>query len=82
MSSGPPNPSEFGTYVELAQVGMEMVAPLGVGLALDFYFHWSPWGTVTGAVLGLVAGIGHLVSILNRQDQSRQSSRRPDEHEN
>jgi F0F1-type ATP synthase assembly protein I len=75
VSSGPPNPREFGTYVELAQVGMEMVAPLGVGLALDFYLHWSPWGAVIGAILGLVAGIGHLVSILNRQDQSPHSPR-------
>jgi F0F1-type ATP synthase assembly protein I len=81
VSEGPPNPREFGTYVELAQVGMEMVAPLGVGLALDFYLHWSPWGAVTGAILGLVAGIGHLVSILNRHDQSQHSPQRPDKRE-
>jgi F0F1-type ATP synthase assembly protein I len=73
VSSGPPNPREFCTYVELAQVGMEMVVPLGVGLALDHYLHWSPWGVVTGAILGLVAGIGHLVSILNRHDPSGRS---------
>jgi F0F1-type ATP synthase assembly protein I len=69
VSAGPPNPREFGTYVEIAQVGMEMVAPLGIGLALDFYLHWSPWGVVVGAVLGLIAGVGHLVAILNRHDQ-------------
>jgi F0F1-type ATP synthase assembly protein I len=55
---------------------MEMVAPLGVGLAVDFYFHWSPWGAVTGAILGLVAGIGHLVSILNREQSPPRSQER------
>jgi F0F1-type ATP synthase assembly protein I len=81
VSSEPPNPREFGTYVELAQVGIEMVAPLGVGLALDFYLHWSPWGAVTGAILGLVTGIAHLVSILNRQDQSLHSPGRTDKRD-
>ncbi len=75
MSGGPPNPKEFGAYVEIAQVGMEMVAPLGIGLALDFYLHWSPWGVVVGAILGLVAGVGHLVAILNRHQQN--DARRP-----
>jgi F0F1-type ATP synthase assembly protein I len=75
VSVGPPNPREFGAYVEIAQVGMEMVAPLGIGLALDYYLHWSPWGVVVGAILGLVAGVGHLVAILNRHQQN--DARRP-----
>jgi F0F1-type ATP synthase assembly protein I len=69
MPEGPLNPKEYGFYIEVAQVGLEMVAPVGVGLALDHYLRWSPWGVVVGAVLGLIAGVGHLASLLNRQDK-------------
>lgn len=65
MPKGPPDPKELGRYYALAQVGMEMVAPIGVGLALDYYLNWTPWGVVVGAVLGLVLGITHIVSLSN-----------------
>jgi F0F1-type ATP synthase assembly protein I len=59
----------MGFYWALSQVGLEMVVPVGVGIALDRYFHWTPWGTVVGAVLGLVVGFVHLVVMLNRHEQ-------------
>ena len=62
----------------MAQVGLEMVVPVGIGLALDHYLNWSPWGVVVGAVLGLVAGIGHLVALSNRQKGSDSSRPRQD----
>jgi F0F1-type ATP synthase assembly protein I len=79
MHDQPPNPKELGFYVELAQVGLEMVAPVGIGLVLDFYLHWGPWGAVVGAILGLVAGLAHLVAIQNRHEQGRTSESRQDE---
>ena len=36
-------------------------------LALDYWLGWMPWATVCGALLGLVGGMAHLVTILNRQ---------------
>jgi F0F1-type ATP synthase assembly protein I len=64
----PFHPREFGKYVALAQVGLEMVAPVGVGIALDHYLGWTPWGTIGGAVLGLVGGVAHLIALTNRSD--------------
>ncbi len=73
MPQGPMDPRELGRYFALAQVGLEMVAPVGLGLFLDLYLHWtpSPWGTVAGAVLGFVGGLAHLIAILNRSGNDR-----------
>ena len=70
MFPGTPNPRELGKYIGLAQVGLGMAAPIGVGVTLDLYFGWMPWGTIVGAVLGLVGGVAHLVAIASRQDRA------------
>ncbi|MFN4259800.1 MAG: hypothetical protein ACK4RK_10915 [Gemmataceae bacterium] len=80
MQRGPLSPREMGLYMSLAQVGLEMVVPVGIGIALDYYLSWTPWGVVVGAVLGLVVGIVHLIAITNRynhdgSNQPRQDSR-------
>ena len=66
MSDGPPNHREMGRYFALAQVGLEMVAPVAVGAYLDSRLGWAPWGVVGGAVLGLVGGLAHLLVMLKR----------------
>jgi hypothetical protein len=60
-----PEPKQLGLYVTLAQVGLEMVAPVVVGLVLDFKLGWMPWSTVVGAVFGLVIGLWHMVMVLH-----------------
>jgi F0F1-type ATP synthase assembly protein I len=70
MPDVPPNRREFAHYLTLAQVGVEMVAPIAVGLALDHAFGWAPWGIVGGAIFGLIGGVSHLVALMNRRDQS------------
>ena len=55
-------------YMTLSQVGLEMVAPIGVGLALDHYLGWLPWGTVVGAVLGFSVGLVHLIWVVSKDD--------------
>jgi hypothetical protein len=74
----PLDPKELGHYYALAQVGLEMVAPAGVGLLVDHYFGWQPWGVVVGAILGLIAGLAHLISLTNRP---RKSAGTPSEKE-
>lgn len=71
MSQGMPDPKELGRLFAFAQVGFEMAAPVGIGMALDYYLDWRPWGTVGGAIVGLVGGIFHLVVLSNRQTDDR-----------
>jgi hypothetical protein len=76
MPTNLPDPKEIGHYYALAQVGLEMVMPVVIGLLLEGYFEWRPWGVVVGAVLGLTAGLAHLVAILNRWEQKRSDKSR------
>ncbi len=71
MRNRTPDPRELGYYFALAQVGLEMVFPLGVGLVLDHYLNWSPWATVVGAVVGFVGGLFHLVIMVSRHDAEK-----------
>src|SRR5262245_13137437 len=68
MPEQSPDQRELGRYFALAHVGLEMVVPVGVGMALDYYFGWMPWGVVVGAVLGLIVGITQLVRLSRRMD--------------
>ena len=64
-------PKELGFYFSLAQVGMEMVLPMVVGIGLDHYLGWKPWGTVTGALVGFIGGLTHLVLLVQRHDADK-----------
>jgi F0F1-type ATP synthase assembly protein I len=79
MPFNQPDPREIGHYFALAQVGLEMVVPVVAGLLVEGYFEWRPWGVVTGAVLGLVVGITHLVALLDRWERNRSDKPRRDE---
>ena len=74
----PPQEPDFkllGHLAVLSQVGLEMAAPVGLGAALDYYFGWGPWASISGAILGLAGGMAHLIAILNRraaQDSAKQ----------
>lgn len=71
MPIGPPDAKKLAFYFSLAQIGLEMVAPIAVGVVLDHQLGWKPWGTVVGALFGLVAGLGHLIVMLNQQPRDR-----------
>jgi F0F1-type ATP synthase assembly protein I len=68
-----PDRQETNFYFALAQVGLEMVAPIGLGVALDHYAGWRPWGTIGGAVIGFVGSLTHLISLVNAHDRTRNS---------
>jgi F0F1-type ATP synthase assembly protein I len=70
MPEDPINPRELGRYFAIAQIGLEMVVPIGIGIALDHYLDWAPWGVVSGAILGLVVGLVHLVDLTKERDQN------------
>lgn len=67
MPEKPPDARELGYYFSLAQVGLEMAVPIGLGVLLDQQFGWMPWGAVAGAILGLLVAFFHLITMLNRQ---------------
>jgi F0F1-type ATP synthase assembly protein I len=75
MSQRLPNPKDMGRAYAMAQVGIEMVVPIGLGLALDYWLGWKPWATVAGAVIGFVGGLVHLVSMLHKD--ARDDSQKP-----
>ena len=58
------------------QIGLEMAAPIGLGWFLDFRLGTTPWLTVAGAILGLVGGLAHLISLLEREER-RSASKGP-----
>ena len=51
-------------------MGLEIAIGIGVGYFighwLDKKFHWEPWGTLVGSMLGLVAGTYLLIKEVNR----------------
>jgi F0F1-type ATP synthase assembly protein I len=59
----------FGLYLTLGQAGMEMVAPLGLGVLLDHWLGTRPWLTVIGAVVGFVGGLGHMIVLARRLNE-------------
>jgi F0F1-type ATP synthase assembly protein I len=65
------NRKEVARAMALSQVGLMMAVPPGLGAWLDYYFGWSPWGVVVGAVLGLTTGLIQLVRLSNRENDPK-----------
>ena len=68
--------SSLDSGIDNMQVGLEMVAPLVLGLVLDHYLGWAPWGVIGGAMLGLFGGVAHLVVIQARSKGPGEQPRR------
>lgn len=73
MADEPRNSRELGLLFAIAQVGVEMVIPVAVGMYLDRTFGWQPWGVAVGAVLGLAGGLAHLTLLTNRRENRNSS---------
>jgi F0F1-type ATP synthase assembly protein I len=54
-------------WVELSQVGLEMVSPIVIGLVLDNWLGWAPWLTIVGALLGFGVGMVRLIRVLGNR---------------
>jgi hypothetical protein len=74
MPGGPVDPQGWGYYWALAQIGFEMVVPIGAGMLVEHYQPgWAPWATMTGAVLGFAGGLLHMMVLLKRYDKDKPS---------
>ncbi len=72
VAERPQNSDDTAWYYALAQLGTEMVAPIAVGVILDYQLEPRfPWFTVSGAVLGFVGGMVHLVRVVKRRSGKR-----------
>lgn len=69
---------EIARYLTLSQVGVEMVAPIVVGVLIDRYLASSPWGAAVGAVLGLTIGLVHLVKLGNKEEPPAGNGKTPE----
>ena len=75
MLPGSQDPKELGFYFALSQVGVEMVAPMLLGLVLDSYLGWKPWATLLGGAIGFVGGLAHLVVLANSANRPKDPDR-------
>jgi F0F1-type ATP synthase assembly protein I len=63
--------------------GLAMGFETAVGVALGYFagrwldkkFGWEPWGSLVGAMLGLVAGAYLLIKEVNRMDKQDKKDR-------
>jgi hypothetical protein len=78
MPFGRPDPKEMGFYYSLAQVGLEMVVPIGLGAWLGDYFGVLVWGAIAGAVIGFACGLTHLLLLLKQHDQANHRDQKRD----
>jgi hypothetical protein len=70
MPLGRPDPKELGFYYSLAQVGMEMVVPVALGVWLGDYLGSMIAGAISGAVIGFGVGLTHLLVLLKQHDRA------------
>jgi F0F1-type ATP synthase assembly protein I len=63
MADFSPDPKEFGRLMAMAQVGLEMVFVILIGLAIDHWTGTRPWGVILGAMIGLAGGLAHLIML-------------------
>jgi ATP synthase protein I len=79
MPSEEDNRRQLGTYYAIAQVGIEMVVPVGLGWWADERLGSSPWLLVLGVILGFALGLWHLVTLTQALDSRRDKSERDKE---
>lgn len=78
----PPQQSveQFRSAARIYQVVSEFVAPMVIGLLIDWGFQTAPWGTVVGVFLGLTFGglrVAQMVRQLARSDRKPGGNRPP-----
>jgi len=62
---------EAGPYLGLGmQIALSMAFFVGLGYAADAWLGTLPWGTVAGAVIGMVALFYHLLQVLDEMNRA------------
>ncbi len=72
MDERPPPARPAGWYLALGQIGLEMVAPLFLGLWLDHLWNTRPWLMLAGIVIGFVGGLAHLIQMVYSRSKKQE----------
>lgn len=80
MRIGPFTPQD---HVVITTLGLEFALAVAVGTAggywADRHWHWTPWGTVAGVVLGFALGMYILIrqaGEMARADQAKKEEKK------
>jgi F0F1-type ATP synthase assembly protein I len=73
MSDQLPKSRQLGYVIAISQVGLEMVAPIGLGVGLDLWLGSLPWLSIVGVLLGFFGGMIHLMALVRRMDEAGKS---------
>lgn len=60
---------KLGFYLGLSHAGMMMVVPVGIGIYVDDFLGWEPWGVSIGVVVGFVSGLFYLLRALTKEEE-------------
>jgi F0F1-type ATP synthase assembly protein I len=66
--AGPPPSEQFRSLGRIYQLVSEFVAPIGLGLVVDWQFGTRPWGTLVGTLVGLLLGGFGVARIIRQMD--------------
>ena len=77
MPGDPADQKAFSRAMAMSQAGLEMVVPIGIGVAVDYYAGIRPWGAVVGAVIGLVGGLTHLIYMTRQNEDNDKKPQQP-----
>ena len=69
----PGDPRDVQRYFAYSQIGLEMVAPIVVGLLLDLVLHTLPWCVLVGVALGPTVAFVHLIYMVNKDNKADSS---------
>jgi F0F1-type ATP synthase assembly protein I len=57
-------------WAMMAQAGTALTGPVLLGIVLDLSLNWSPWGTLSGIFLGLIACVAQLIRLSQKSFES------------
>jgi F0F1-type ATP synthase assembly protein I len=63
MFGKPVSQQLLARLLALSVIGVEMITPALLGLALDYWLGTSPWGFIVGTLIGFVGSLIHLVRL-------------------
>lgn len=68
MAGSPPPAEEYRSIARVYQLISEFVAPIVLGLVVDWQFGAQPWGLLVGTLCGLAMGGWGVMRLIRQMD--------------